>query len=434
MNKGARIAITGIGAITAGGTTTTKAWDAVLNKNTGLVEREYRFDGESVGKFFVHEIKDFDVYSYGLDGRILNEIKEWKEGEEIIDLYYFLAVIKMALDDSRLKIGSIDRESTGLMLAHENMGLDHFYQKVIDTLSFTGAEAGNRPGTKKLFLERFYKIFHRTGYELHTFMSLHHIAKVFDIHGFSLFLNNACASGLYALEAAADSIRTGKCRQVVVAAVDRSSVFKQIWFNNTNMLAKDGRIKPFARDRDGFTIGDGGAALVLETMDSAVKRKAGIYAEYIGGSFVLEGWKVTYPNIADEFYRNVILRAMDEAKVRPEEIDLIIPHGAGTNITDRYEAKAIVQVFGKNKRMPSISAFKPYIGHTLGSTAILETAIMLLAMKNGKIPLTLNCENVDSALGIDMLRETIDSDDIKIAMKTACGFAGFNGACVFKRI
>jgi 3-oxoacyl-[acyl-carrier-protein] synthase II len=169
-------------------------------------------------------------------------------------------------------------------------------------------------------------------------------------------------------------------------------------------------------------------------MDGAVERKADIYAEYIGGSFMLEGWKVTYPNVADDFYKDMILKSMDEAGVRPEEVDLIIPHGVGTNITDRYEAKAIAQVFGKNKRKPLISAFKPYIGHTLGSTAILETAIMLLVMKNGKIPPTLNCDNLDAALGIDMLREAKDSDDIKISMKTACGFAGFNGACIFRKL
>jgi 3-oxoacyl-[acyl-carrier-protein] synthase II len=313
------------------------------------------------------------------------------------------------------------------------MGLDHFYAKVIDELSFTGNDEPRRPKTKKGFLEAFYGRFHRTGYELQTFMTLHHIAKMFNIRGYSLFLNNACASGLFALEAAADTIRSGKCKKMIVSAVDRSSIFKQIWFNRINMCAKDGRIKPFAAGRDGFTLGDGGAALVLEGMEDAVDRKADIYAEYICGSYALEGWKVTYPDVTTDLYKDVILKAVKTAGIDPSDIGLVVPHGVGTTITDGYEAKAISKIFGKKPDRPIISALKPYTGHTLGSTALLETAIMLIGMRENKVPATLNCDNIDSALGINILRETI-SADVKIAVKTACGFAGFNGAGIFKKV
>lgn len=434
MKERRRIAITGIGPLTAAGSGKDGVWNSIMNRNTGLVQKEYTIGGERLGKFYVHEIKDFNIDSYKIGRQAISGIRNWKEGEEIADLHYFLATIKMAIDDSGLEIDDANKDAVGLMLVHENMGLDHFYSKVIDELSFTGKDEKDRPATKKGFLDEFYKKFHRTGYELQTFMSLHHIAKAFDIHGFSLFLNNACASGLYAIEAAADTIKSGKCERMIVAAVDRSSIFKQMWFNNINMCAKDGRIKPFAAGRDGFTIGEGGAAVVLESMDAAIKRKAGIYAEYLGGSFVLEGWKVTYPDVTNDLYRKMIIKAIAAAGIKTHDVDLLIPHGAGTNITDKYEARAISDVFGKKSKKPVISAFKPYTGHTLGSTALLETAIMLMGMKKGKIPPTLNCENTDSSLGIDVLKELMRSDDVEIAMKTACGFAGFNGACVFKRM
>ena len=428
-----RIAITGIGPLTAGGSGADSVWDAVTKKRTGLVEKEYKIDGESLGKFYLHEIKDFDINKYSMNRQAMNELKAWKEGDEITDLYYFLAVIKMAIDDSGLEIDDKNNDTAGLILAHENIGHDHFYMKVVDELSFIGKDASNRPATRKAFLEDFYKKFQRTGYELQTFMPLHHIAKIFNIHGFSMMLNNACASGLYALEAAADAIRSCKCKQMIIAAVDHSNIFKQMWFRDVSMLAKDGRIKPFAVDRDGFTIGDGGAALVMEDMDSAIKRKAKIYAEYVGSNFVLEGWKVTYPDVSNDYYKKMMLKAIESAQLKPSDVDLLIPHGVATNITDRYEAKAITEVFGKSAKKPVISVFKPYIGHTLGSTALLETAIMLISLANGKVPPTLNCENIDKKLGIDILRTMENTDNINVAMKTACGFAGYDAACVFRK-
>ncbi len=432
MKSNRRIAITGIGPLTAGGSGKKDVWKSILDRNTGLVQKEYEIDGDSLGKFYVHEIKDFSINEYNINQQAMDEVRAWKEGDEVIDLYYFLAVIKMAIDDSGLKIDENNKDSTGLILAHENIGHDFFYWKMINEMSFTGKDTSKKPSTKKGFLNDFYKRFYKTGYELQTFMPLHHIAKVLDLHGFSIMLNNACASGLYALETAADVIRSGKCKRMVAAAVDKSNIFKQMWFKDVNMLAKNGRIKPFAADRDGFAIGDGGAALVLEDMDSAINRKAKIYAEYLAGDFVLEGWKVTYPDVTNNPYRKMIAKAIDSAGIKTQDVDLIIPHGVGTNITDKYETRAITEVFGKKANRPIISAFKPYVGHTLGSTAILETAIMLIGLKNGKIPPTLNCEKPDDKLSIEVLKEMTNSANVKIAMKIACGFAGFDGASIFR--
>lgn len=434
MKKDVKIAITGIGPLTAGGSGREDVWKSILKRDTGLGRKEYEIDGEGVGKFFLHEVKNFNIADYGIDRRSLEEVRAWKEGDEIIDLDYFLAVIKMAIDDSGLKIDEKNGGATGMILAHENIGHDHLYLKVIDELSFAGADNSKRPGTKKEFLDIFYKKFHRTGYELQTFMPLRHAAKIFDVHGYSLMINNACASGLFALEAASDAIQSGKCRRMIVAAVDHCNIFKQLWFRDVNMAAKDGRIKPFAMDRDGFTLGEGGAAFVLEDMDEARARGAGVYAEYSGGSFALEGWKVTYPDVTNDIYRDMIKNAMDRAGVKPSDIDLFVPHGVGTGITDKYEAKAISSIFGKKSKKPMITALKPYTGHTLGSTALLEAAIMLIGLKEGKVPPTLNCEELDESLGIDVLRKPANADNVKIAMKTACGFAGYDAACVFRII
>ena len=305
MNKPESVVVTGVGPLAAGGSGKDGLWSSVMEARTGLVRKRYAIGAEDVGTFYLHEISGFDINGYGLDKRALDDIRSWKEGDEIVDLLYFLAVIKMAMDDSSLKIDDASGAVTGVVLAHENIGLDHFYWNVVTEMGHRGAGEAARAG--KAFFDRFYSKFKRTGYELQTFMPLFHIAKAFGLHGYSLFLNNACASGLYAIEAAADAIRSGKCDAMVVAAVDRSSVFKHVWFDELKMFAKDGLIKPFARGRDGFTLGDGGAAMVLESAASAARRKARVYAEYAGGSFTLEGWKVTYPDISSDRDRKSVV-------------------------------------------------------------------------------------------------------------------------------
>ena len=142
---------------------------------------------------------------------------------------------------------------------------------------------------------------------------------------------------------------------------------------------QDGLIKPFAIDRKGFVFGDGGTGIVLEDLHSALERKAPIYAEYLGGGFCLESWKVTIPNLISDFYTNTILEALQKAKIKRNEIDLLIPHGVGTTVADAHEAKAITNVFGYFPNKPLITAFKPYVGHTLGNSALLELVISILA-------------------------------------------------------
>jgi 3-oxoacyl-[acyl-carrier-protein] synthase II len=179
--------------------------------------------------------------------------------------------------------------------------------------------------------------------------------------------------------------------------------------------------------------GDGGAGIVLEDLDHATKRKAHIYAEYLGGSFDLEGWKVAFPNLSSSSYSDVMLRAIDKSNISKEEIDLLVPHGVGTTATDYYEAKAITDVFGKNVQRPFITALKPYIGHNLGSTTLLETAILLMGLESNIIPPTLNTKQTDERLDINIVNRFI-SIKLNIIMKIACGFAGYNGASIFRKL
>lgn len=433
MIRNKRIVVTGLGPLSAIGIGREAIWNSFLEGKTGLTLEDYKIGGEKLVSYYVHRIKNFKINDFGIEQNILKDIKAWKEQEEPIDLFYLLAVVKLALDDAKINYADPDKtKGIGLVLTHENPGLDQFYEELVNE-SYEILKGDKKNISKKEYLMEFYKRFDKRGYDLQTFMFVFHVAKVFNLHSYSIFLCNACASGLFALETAADVIRTGKCNTVIIAGSDHTDIFKYLWFKDLDMYAEDGKIKPFAKNRNGFVTGDGGAGIVLEDFDTAIKRKAHIYAEYLGGGFHLEGWKVAIPDMAGDSYKIAIETVLKNSKVSKEDIDLIIPHGVGTKVTDAYEAKAITDIFGKDPEKPLITAFKPYIGHNLGSTALLETAILLLSLQNNIIPPTLNSQIPDSNLNLYPVKEIIRKE-LKIVMKTACGFAGFNAAIIFRKI
>lgn len=423
-----KIAVTGLGPISSIGIGKNQLWQSIVDGRTELSRESYLFHEEMIDSYYIHKIKQFDIDQFGIRKDVLEDIKSWKGHENATDLYYLMAAVKLALDDSSMQVNDIGKR-VGLVLFHENPGLDQFYEDIISEFHKHYEESQS----KSDFFNKICKNFMKRGYDLQTFMFLFQIAKAFDIHGYSLFLNNACSSGLYAIEAAADIIKSGKCDAVIVAGADCGSIYKYLWFKELEMYPNDGRIKPFAENRDGFVISDGGAGIVLEDMDFALERKAHIYAEYLGGGFSLEGWKVAMPDMTGDSYKSAILDAANNSRIKKEEIDFIVPHGVGTKVSDAYEAKALTDIYGKNFLKPLISAFKPYLGHNLGDSALLETIVVLMSLENNMIPPTLNCLKPDSSLGIKPVSSLIQQD-LNIVMKTACAFAGFNSACIFKKI
>ena len=171
----------------------------------------------------------------------------------------------------------------------------------------------------------------------------------------------------------------------------------------------------------------------MEELDHALKRKAPIYGEYMGGGFTQDGWKVSFPAVTAGYYKKALINALLNSKIIKDDVDLIVPHGVGNNITDRFEAKVISSVFGEHTDRPYITALKPYFGHNLGGSALLETAILLLAMSNNVIPPTLNCEKIAPRIKINLVTNKIETD-INVAVKMACGFAGYNAVSVFRKV
>ena len=287
--------------------------------------------------------------------------------------------------------------------------------------------------SKKSFFDKFYRKFLKSGYDVQSFANLFHLARIFNIHNYSLFINNACASGLFAYEAAAQAIKNNQAKAVVVAASDHPEIYKYLWFSELGIYSPDGKTRPFCKDSNGLVFGDGGAGVVLEDFEFALKRKAKIYAEYCGGGFDLEGWKITVPRIGNDSYRKAIEKALKQSRMKHADIDLLVPHGVGSQPIDYYESKAITDTFAKFPKKPLITTFKPYLGHNLGSSALLESVVLLLALNNNYIPETLNQENPDPKFNISLVKKGLQAK-LKTVMKICCAFAGFNSAVIFKRV
>jgi 3-oxoacyl-[acyl-carrier-protein] synthase II len=431
MQNNKRIAITGIGPITSIGIGKDNLWKNLLQGKTNVREDECRIGGELWDKYYLHKVDDFDIHKFGIDEGALDWIKDWKEGDENRDLFYLLACIKLALDDGGLVYDPQKEADFGLVLTHENMNLIPFLSKLSDRAFDILTDKANKL-TKKEFQDKIYKDCLKSGYDVQPFMTLFHVAKVFNVRQNSHFICNACASGLYALETASEMIKNGHNHTVVVAASDYPDIYKYVWFRDLGIYSKDGICRPFSKDSNGLVFGDGGAAVVLEEMEHAQKRNAPIYAEYLGGGFSLEGWQVTIPKVGSDSYQRAILKALKQSGVDKDEIELLCPHGVGSHIIDFYESKAITEIFGQNPKKPLITTFKPYVGHNLGGSALLEAAILLLSLKNEVILPTLNY-NPNPVYNISLVKDKI-KNKLKTVMKICAAFAGYNAAVVFRRI
>lgn len=438
-----RVVITGLGPLTAIGIGKEDLWNSILQRRTNVVHHTALLDGKPWTTFPIAKVSQFDIAEFKLSKAAMNFLQQ-RELMEDTDLLYLIAAIQLALRDSNINY-SREENDIGLVLTHENPGVDRYVKEVFQVLMDFAEGKIPQVADKKELAEMCYYHQRKAVYNMQSFMYLHHVSKVFGFHGFSLFVNNACASGLYAIEAASQQIRSGRSNVMVVAGADQPLfATKYLWFRDLGLYAEDGVMRPFDRNRKGFVFGDGGGALILEELEHALKRGATLYGEYLGGGFNQEAWKVSVPLVTGNFYTKAFESALQYSGIKAEEIDLVNPHGVATGVADRIEARTIHQIFGRGDpsrigqdSRPYISAFKPYVGHNLGGSSLVELIILLLSMQNNLIPPTLNTEEVDPELEIDLCRgnwPVAPTKEIQIVAKMSSGFAGYNAVGIFKKV
>jgi 3-oxoacyl-[acyl-carrier-protein] synthase II len=424
--QGCRLAITGLGPLCAAGTGGEALWRSIAEGRTPVSFIEPQASGIASPPFPAYELDE------GAAERLLAR-EELSGLPADPELRLSLAALRLAIEDAELEPRHI--AGAALVATYESAGLDRLQREIFAALAAgaAGAPAGTAPAAPEALFLDFYRRFKDAFYHTQSFIHLHLLCRTLEIHGPTLFVNNACASGLHALEAAAELLRSAKADVALVVAAE-SPLFptKKLWFEELGIYALDGRLRPFDRDRSGLVFGEAGAAVVLEPLGRALERGARVRAEYLGGFSNQEGWKVAVPNIAERYYEEAVRGACRAAGVTPGEIDLINAHGAGTHLSDLYEARGLTSVFGEWPGAPPIVALKPYFGHALGASALLEACALILALERRTLPATPGFATPDPRLKLAPAAGPRRAD-LRTALKMANGFAGFNAGAVFRR-
>jgi 3-oxoacyl-(acyl-carrier-protein) synthase len=271
-------------------------------------------------------------------------------------------------------------------------------------------------------------------YGMQPFLYVHLVGRAFGFHGFSTSVHNACSSGAYALEVAAQCIRTGQATVMIVTGGEAFETgVRPEWFRRLELYAHDGRMHPFDPDSSGFYVGEGAGALVLESASRAEKRGVTPYAVQHMGAFAQQAQKQTVPDTRSGRLAGAITDAMKPCSTRPDEIDLIVPHGASTPLSDSYEADSIAQALGDGPHNAVATVFKPSLGHLLGASGLVEAICLLLAIRHQAVPATLGTPPERAGLAAPLITQYTERP-INKALKLSTGFTGHDTAMLFSRV
>ncbi|HEY3175977.1 MAG TPA: beta-ketoacyl synthase N-terminal-like domain-containing protein [Candidatus Polarisedimenticolia bacterium] len=423
-----RVGITGIGVLTGYGRGVGKLWEGLSSGRSAVRMHAARLGRKTWLEYPMASLTD-DTLTLVSDLPKQQIIKGNRLAEDR-DLIALADCVRQALADARLAYDH-DNNDVGLVVTHESPGLAAHVQGFFRWGATLRAWLGS---TKRFNPPEFlYEQQSTNVYRMHSFLYVHHLSALFDLHGFTLYNNNACSSGAFAMAVAADRIRAGQADAVVVVGGDLpEDGTKFRWFDDLGLYSRRGACRPFSASRDGLVLGSGAAALVLESIDSARARGRGLYAEWLGAGFSSDGWKVTLPDVEGRRYAGAIRRALDASGVTPGDVTLIGPHGVGGGLYDHYEAECLASIFGDaGGPWPPLMPLKGAFGHTLGGCVLVETVAALLALRRGTIPAAAVCSDPDPALPLGRWNGK-GLDPSWVLLKCANGFAGQNGAVVLR--
>lgn len=404
-----RLVITGMGAVTPIGTGVDKYWNSLINGVCGI-ERITRFDVSSFPVQIAAEVKDFEPASC-ISPKLIREMDVFQQ--------YAFAAADEALTQSGFPVEALDSR-IGVVMGTAMNGVATT-SDIQDQLS-TGK-------TKKVSPRFIPKIMGNLAPAQFT------IAK--GIHGPSYTLNTSCSSGGDALSMAATIIMSGQADAMVVMGGE-SSICEVVLGSlaQARVLSKSNEqpehaIRPFDADRDGFALGEGGGALVIESLESAVARGAEIYAEVAGFANTSDGYHVMAPDPTGAGVIKCMQLAMEMACLKPSDIGYVNANGTSTVLGDAMETHALKEVFGD--AVPPVSSTKGATGHIMGAGGITEIIACIQAIRTGMLPPTLGLSNPDPECDLDYIPGKARRADIDVAMSNSFGFGGQNSSVIIKR-
>ena len=414
-----RVVVTGLGAITPLGNDVDTTWNNAINGVSGAGPITH-FDASLFKTQFACEVKDFNVEDY-LDRRDARRM----------DLYchYAMASATQALNDSKLLEGeNVDRNEIGVIYGSGIGGLHTFENE-------SGYYAKNEekgPKYNPFFIPMMI-----------ADIAAGHISIKWGLRGPNYGVVSACATSTNALIDAFNYIRMGKATAIVTggseaaifpAGVGGFNAMKAISTRNDSPATAS---RPFSASRDGFVMGEGGVTLIFEELEHALARGAKIYGEVIGGGMSADAYHITASHPEGLGATLVMERALEDAGIKPEDVDYVNVHGTSTPVGDKSEAQAILDVFGKHAYELNISSTKSMTGHMLGATGALEALFCIKACQEGIVPPTINHEEGDNDEEIDYnLNFTFNKAqrrEVKVALSNTFGFGGHNASIIVKK-
>lgn len=411
-----RVVITGLGALTPIGNNIEEYWNSLVNGVSGAAPIT-RYDATKFKTRFACEIKDFDV----------NEFIHRKEARKM-DRFtqYAMVASDEAIADANLNLDEINKLRVGVIWGAGIGGLETFQEEVLNFSRGDGTPKFNPFFIPKMIAD----------------IAPGNISIKNGFMGPNYTTVSACASSANAMIDALNYIRLGHCDVIVTGGSEAAVTIAGMGgFNAMHALSTrnddpKSASRPFDAERDGFVLGEGAGAIILEEYEHAKARGAKIYAEVIGGGMSSDAHHMTAPHPEGIGVIAVMKNCLENAGINPEDVDHINTHGTSTPLGDVAELKAISEVFGDHAKNININSTKSMTGHLLGAAGAIEAIASILALEKGIVPPTINHSNVDENINPDLnlTLNKAQKRDMKIAMSNTFGFGGHNACVAFKKL
>lgn len=411
-----RVVVTGLGALTPIGNNIQEYWEGLATGKSGCAPITY-FNTELFKTKFACELKNFNAGDF-FDRKEARKLDRFAQ--------YALVASDEAINDAGIDLDKVDKFRVGVIWGAGIGGLETFQNEVINF-----AQGNGTPRFNPFFIPKMIADIAPGNISIkHGFMGPNYTTV------------SACASSANATIDALNYIRLGHCDIIVTggseAAVTQAGMggFNAMHALSTRNESPQTASRPFDATRDGFVLGEGAGALVLEEYEHAKDRGAKIYAEVIGGGMSSDAYHMTAPHPDGIGVERVMLNCLRDAGLNPEDVDHINTHGTSTPLGDVAELKAISKVFGAHAHKININSTKSMTGHLLGAAGAIESIASILAMQHSLVPPTINHNTVDENIDptFNLTLNKAQEKEIKVAMSNTFGFGGHNACVLYKKI
>ena len=411
-----RVVVTGLGALTPIGNTIEEYWNGLINGVSGAAPITY-FDASKFRTHFACELKNFNVEDF-IDRKEARKMDRYAQ--------YAMVSTEEAVKDAGFDLEKIDKDRVGVIWGSGIGGLETFQ---IEMLNFAAGDG--TPKFNPFFIPKMI-----------SDIACGHISIKYGFRGPNFATVSACASSTNAIIDAFNYIRLGHADAMVTGGSEAAVTIAGMGgFNAMHALSTRNddpktASRPMDAGREGFVLGEGAGALILEEYEHAVARGAKIYCEVGGGGMSADAYHITAPHPEGFGAKNVMLNCLRDAGLQPTDVDGVNMHGTSTPLGDVAESKAIQHVFGEHAYTMNLNSTKSMTGHLLGAAGAIETISSILSLKHGIVPPTINHstqdENIDAKLNFTF--NVAQKRDMKVVMSNTFGFGGHNACVLVKKL